>query len=165
MQRALPQSVSDNIVLTCLADFRKYYADHCTQNTCVYEGIPGLLHGFIKRGLKIAVLTNKPQFHAEKCIKKYLDTCAIEIIIGQGNKDNLPAKPNPAGALKIAQVFNIPPEEILYLGDTAIDMKTAVVAGMTPVGVAWGFRPVKELQGSGAQHIVEIPSEILHLLD
>lgn len=166
LERALPHSAQDeNNIKTCLADFRHYYADHCTNKTHVYDGIIELLKQLTKRGLRIAVLTNKPQLHAEKCIKKYLNDCAIEFVIGQGNKYYLPLKPDTAGAMKIALDFNLPPEKILYLGDTAIDMKTACLAGMIPVGVTWGFSPVEELQDNDAEHIIEKPSEIMKLLD
>jgi phosphoglycolate phosphatase len=160
-----PDSREDKTVDRCLTEFRDYYADNCESKTYPYEGIIDLLKEIAKKNIIIAVLTNKPQFHSEKCIKKYLKDINIDIIIGQGNKDNLPPKPDPAGALHIARRFNISAGKILYIGDTAIDMKTARAAGMFPLGVSWGFRPVEELQESGAELIIQRPSEILGCLD
>jgi phosphoglycolate phosphatase len=68
------------------------------------------------------------------------------------------------GALEVAERLNIPPGGVLYVGDSAIDMKTAIAAGMFPVGVCWGFRPVEELQDGGAQALIERPLDILNLL-
>jgi phosphoglycolate phosphatase len=166
LQRTLPRSARDEATVeTCLADFREYYADHCEIKTFAYDGIVKLLHELSARHMRIAVLTNKPQLHADKCVNKYLSDCGIEAVIGFANEYDLPPKPDPSGALKIAALFNIPPEHFLFLGDTSIDMKTATAAGMIAVGVGWGFRPVKEMLDSGAKHIIDKPMELLDLLD
>lgn len=166
LQRALPPSAQDEATVEkCLADFREYYADHCEHKTFAYDGIIELLKEFSARHIRIAVLTNKPQPHSEKCINKYFADIDIETIIGFGNKYNLPPKPDPSGALKIAAIFNLTPEQFLFLGDTSIDMKTATAAGMLAVGVSWGFRPVKEMVDNGAKRIIDKPVELLKLLD
>ena len=77
----------------------------------------------------------------------------------------MPKKPDPAGMLEICQRLLVSPEDFLYLGDTATDMKTAVAAGGYPVGVLWGFRTEKELNDNGAQAIIKKPLDALDLLD
>ncbi len=67
-------------------------------------------------------------------------------------------------AVEVAERLKLPPADFFYLGDSAVDMKTATAAGMFPVGVLWGFRPAEELKEAGAQALIERPSEILNLL-
>ena len=86
---------------------------------------------------------------------------AFSVVIGAS--ESLPLKPDPAGALEVARQLGIPPTESLYLGDTAVAMKTAVAAGMFAVGVQWGFRP-NELEGNGAQALIVRPEDIVGLL-
>ena len=72
--------------------------------------------------------------------------------------------PDPAGALAIAAAIGAQPGECLYVGDTNTDMRTARAAGMHAVGVLWGFRDRDEWVGSGAEHVVAKPEEVLALL-
>ena len=80
-----------------------------------------------------------------------------------GQRDGIPLKPDPHGAHEIAENLGISPERFLYLGDTGIDMKTAVSAKMFPVGALWGFRPEDELREHGAKALIERPMELLTL--
>ncbi len=82
-----------------------------------------------------------------------------------GASDAFPRKPNPAGALAIARTLGVLPGECLYVGDSGIDMQTAVAAGMFPVGVLWGFRGKEEIQAAGAQRMISYPSELTGLLN
>jgi phosphoglycolate phosphatase len=77
----------------------------------------------------------------------------------------VPKKPDPAAALLIAQKLKIPPSRFLYLGDTNTDMKTALAAGMFPVGALWGFRTADELTQNGAKALLEHPLQLLDLFD
>ena len=55
-------------------------------------------------------------------------------------------------------------EDILYVGDSNVDMQTAHHAGVTAIGVAWGFRPRTELEALHPAHIIEKAEELLPLL-
>ena len=76
----------------------------------------------------------------------------------------MPNKPNPAGTLQLARQLGISPAEFLYLGDSDIDMKTAVGAGMYPIGAGWGFRSEQELLTAGAKVVIKQPEELLQYL-
>ena len=76
----------------------------------------------------------------------------------------MPRKPEPAGVLEIAETLQLAPGDLLYLGDTAVDMQTASSAGCIAIGVLWGFREAEELWENGAQHLIETPLELLELL-
>ena len=83
----------------------------------------------------------------------------------RGADGHTPVKPDPAAALEVARRIGIPPGRFLYLGDTDTDMRTAVAAGMYPVGALWGFRTAEELSANGAQAVLKTPPDLLHLLD
>jgi phosphoglycolate phosphatase len=109
----------------------------------------------------MAILSNKPHGSARECADKLLGSWVFDVVVGAS--ESLPLKPDPTGALEVARQMGIPPSECLYLGDTAVDMKTAVAAGMFAVGVKWGFRP-NELRENGAQALMDRPEEIVKLL-
>jgi phosphoglycolate phosphatase len=157
-----PENRDDETIRRCLKMFLEDYNQNWNIKTKPYKGVPGMLDALAARGLKMAVLTNKPDNNAKSCVAELLSNWNFEMVLGQ--RDGLPRKPDPAGALEIAEIFQIAPSEILYLGDTAVDMQTALAAQMFPVGALWGFRPQKELQENGAQAFLKQPMDILALL-
>jgi len=161
--RALPADKRDaETVRSCLEAFRADYDRHWNVKTRPYDGVGTLLDALTARGLKRAILSNKPHEFTELCVREFLSRWSFDAVIGQ--REGVPLKPDPAGALEIALTLGIPPAAFVYLGDTAVDIKTAIAAGMTPVGVLWGFRPAEELRESGAQILIEQPIEVLGLL-
>jgi phosphoglycolate phosphatase len=107
------------------------------------------------------VLSNKPHDFTQICVCEFLDKWTFTHVIG--NREGLSKKPDPTGALQIADMLGVEPMEIVYIGDTATDMETAVAAGMYPVGALWGFRTAEELKRSGAALLAERPENILEL--
>jgi phosphoglycolate phosphatase len=161
--RALPEEQrNDDTIRACLEDFRQDYARNWNVKTRPYDGIKEMLDALTVRGLKIAVLSNKPHEPTKRCVVDLLPNWTFDVILGQ--RDAVYRKPDPAGALEVAERLNIPPADFLYLGDSAIDMKTAIAAGMFPVGVLWGFRSAEELLENGARALIKRPLEILNLL-
>jgi phosphoglycolate phosphatase len=94
-------------------------------------------------------------------VEQLLSKWKFDVILGE--RPGVPRKPDPAAALEIAQRLDIKPEQIIYLGDTGIDMKTATAAGMYPVGALWGFRTREELMENGAAMVIAEPMELLTL--
>ncbi len=127
-----------------------------------YDGIAEMLTALVNKGLKIFVLTNKPHDSACECVEDLMPDWTFDMTLGA--RDDVPKKPHPAGAIEILEATGIKGEEMLYLGDTSVDMETAKGAGMVPVGVLWGFRERAELEESGARHIISHPLELLKLL-
>lgn len=161
--RALPPANRDEqTIQDCLDGFRADYDQNWQVATQPYDGIAEMLDALTARGLKLAVLTNKPHEFTQRCVEELLPRWTFEAVLGQ--REGFPRKPDPAGALEIANRLQIPPANFLYLGDTAVDMQTARAAGMFPVGVLWGFRPAEELQASGAQMLIERPGEVVGLV-
>ncbi|HOX38481.1 MAG TPA: HAD family hydrolase [Candidatus Brocadiia bacterium] len=142
---------------------RQRYSGHSLDRTRPYPGVPELLAALAARGIPFCVFSNKPHGETVKIARALFP--GIEFAGVQGQQPGLPRKPDPAGALLAAQSIGIEPADFLYVGDTATDMQTALAAGMTPVGVLWGFRDRAELSAAGAAHIVSRPDEILEILD
>jgi phosphoglycolate phosphatase len=163
IKRALGEAAEPNAVRRCLEDYLALYRDVCGEYARPYPGITDLLDALTARGLPLAVLSNKPHDLTLKNIAMFFPDIPFHSIFGQ--RDNVPRKPDPRGALEIAESLGLDPGRILYLGDTAVDMTTALSAGMMPVGVLWGFRDETELRNAGAAFILSHPRELLSLID
>jgi phosphoglycolate phosphatase len=163
IKRALPgEKLDDEIIAELVKAYREAYGIYWKIKTQPYEGVPEMLDMLTARKLKLAVLSNKPDDFTKRCVRELLSRWTFHIVLGY--QDGISAKPDSAGALQIAEQFGIPSGDILFLGDTSVDMKTAVAAGMYPVGALWGFRSEAELISSGANKVIERPQEILTLL-
>ena len=143
-------------------EYQAYYQDHTLDTTQPYPGIPELLKALTERGIQVCVLSNKP--HADTCgvVRHFFPEIPFAQIRGQ--VEGVPVKPDPTGALMIARALGLKPEAFVYLGDTNVDMRTAVNAGMHPVGVTWGFRPAEELAQAGAEHLIGNPLDLLRFV-
>ena len=146
-----------------LEAYQADYAQHSRVNSCAYKGVAEMLQGLLDRGLKIAVLSNKDQADVDKVLSYYFPTIAFSVI--RGRVEGVPLKPDPAGALLIAQDLGLTPAECWYVGDTSMDMNCGKAAGMETVGVLWGFRPREELVASGARELIAEPEELLHIVE
>ena len=143
-------------------DYQAYYQEHAQVLTEPYPGVEDMLRVLRKRGIRLAVFSNKP--HADTCrvVAHFFPDVDFEVVRGQ--MEGVPVKPDPAGALAIAEDMRLSPEEFVYLGDTGTDMRCAANAGMRPIGVLWGFRTAEELLESGAQALIEEPSQLIGML-
>jgi phosphoglycolate phosphatase len=161
--RALPENHRDEAALArSIAAIREEYSKRWANNTCPYEGIPELLDALTARNIKTAILSNKPDESTKATVSKLLPKWHFQFIVGASPA--VPKKPNPKAALEIARSLDISPDELIYVGDTATDMATAVAAGMYPVGALWGFRTAEELTQSGAKKLIKEPGDLLELL-
>ena len=145
-----------------IAAFQQEYAKNWQEHTKAYEGIAELLDYLSTNGYRLAVLSNKPQHFTELCVQTLLANWQFHSVLGQ--REGVPRKPHPAGALETARLLDLPPSAILYVGDTGVDMRTAQQAGMDAVGVLWGFRDAEELRATGAEILVQTPQELVRFL-
>lgn len=160
VRKALPDSfrTSDNINKYTDAVAKEYGA-RWDKKTRPYAGIIDMLSTLTGIGVKMSILSNKPHKFTLKVVEKFLPANCFEYVFG--DREGVPKKPDPAGALEISSLMNIPPERFLYVGDSDTDMITATSAGMYPIGVKWGFRDPNELIRTGAKTILENPQELL----
>lgn len=162
--RALPEQMRDSRTIElCLKKFNDIYETEFNVRSRLYEDIPELLNHLTESGVKLSILTNKPYVFTEKYVESHLCDWPFEVVIG--HMDGIPRKPDPAGALKIIDMLGVNRSEIVYLGDTGVDMTTAKKAGVYPVGVLWGFRDEKELVEHGADTLIGRPLELLDLIE
>ncbi len=163
IERILPQEErTEARIEQCRQEFVAYYKVHMEDKTSVYEGITELLVELKNRGLKIAVATNKVHIAVKPLMEKYFPEIRFDSMIGQ--REGVPVKPAPQIMFDILRETGCEQSEALHVGDTATDMQLAHNAGVTPVGVLWGYRPLKELQEAGAKFIIEKPEELLGLV-
>ena len=161
--RALPEGHRDAATVEALLCYiEEEYASHWGDATNPYAGVPELLDALTSRGISMAVLSNKPHGFTELMISKLLPRWRFEPVVGA--MPSVPIKPDPAAALQIVQRLNMQPSDLLYVGDSGVDMMTAVSAGMYAVGALWGFRTADELLSSGAQTLINTPTDLLSLL-
>lgn len=138
--------------------YQRRYETHNRVHTRPYPGVTELLKRLAGRGIPVCVLSNKPHEDTKQVLAYFFPEIPFSVILGQ--TDRFPVKPDPAGALWIAEQLKLAPSDFLYLGDTAVDMTCACRAGMHPVGVLWGFREAEELTGSGAERLIASPEEL-----
>lgn len=160
LERAQPDAGPDTIDMLFKL-FREYYDNHCTDMTKPYAGIPELLMDLRDRDIALAVTSNKYQAAVEKIIGHYFPDIEFAAVLGENGQR--PRKPDSSIVFEALNIHHCPKQEVLYVGDSAVDMETARRACVESCGVTWGFRPVSELQAAYADHIVSDPSEILTL--
>lgn len=158
-QRALPVE-SEEVVSTCVDAMREEYGRRWDLKTRPYPGIEKMLDELKRRGLVLTVFSNKPDDFTKMVVSHYFGDDRFAVVMGA---KLFSPKPDPAGALHISEQLGIDPGQFVYVGDTNTDMRTAVGAGMYPVGVAWGFRTEQELVESGAEVVVRTPGELFNL--
>jgi phosphoglycolate phosphatase len=165
VRRSLPAAASGNeaLVNELVPLMRAEYSLRWKAKTRPYDGIPELLDGLTHRGLRLAVLSNKPHQATLEVVAHFFPGWSFDATFGA--RPNVPIKPDAGAALEVSRKLGVPPEAFLYLGDTNTDMKTALSAGMFPVGVLWGFRTAEELRSAGAKVLVSAPRDVLSLLD
>ena len=142
--------------------YDEIFAVDCLKDVKPYEGITKLLNSLKAMGIKSVVLSNKSQLGVEKNINEIFGAGVFDLIYGE--RAGIPKKPDPTSLNMIIEELGLSKPEILYVGDTATDMKTALRAGVTSIGVLWGFRDEVELRENKADYIINNPSEILEII-
>ncbi len=161
-ERALPAADRlPEVVTDCAAGFARHYAHGWNLHTRLYPGISEMLDEVSRRGIRLAVLSNKPHPFTCQCVKHFLSAWNFEVVAGQ--KDGIPKKPDPAGAWAVAKELDLEPVRLAYVGDSSVDMQTARNAGLDPIGVSWGFRSREELWQHGARLVIDDPRQLLDI--
>ena len=154
-----PESRSDESVLEMKSHFVPYYNSHICDKTEPYPGIIEMLDILAKEGITLAIASNKYQEGTEILVKKLLNRYGFIRILGQ--RDNKPIKPDPEIINEImSAVPGIKAEEVIYCGDSDVDMQTGINAGIKTIGVTWGFRTREELRAYDPWLLAEKPEEI-----
>lgn len=161
--RCIPEEKrTEAMIDTCLDDFRTAYGERMMNRTQPYDGILPLLKQLKKAGVSVGVLSNKYDLAAKSLIRHFFGDL---VQITYGERPDTPRKPDPTSTLQLLRELGGDPTTTLYIGDSATDMQTAKNAGLSAVGVTWGFRPAEELTAAGADALVHSPAELLPLFE
>lgn len=162
MEKAHPDANPETIDLM-LNYFKEYYTEHCLDNTKPYPGISQLLSSLQEKGVGLAVASNKYQEATTKIIKGCFPD--VEFVAIEGQIEGRNRKPDPSIIFSILAQYPVAKKDILYIGDSGIDMETAKRACVEAIGVSWGFRSVSELRRANADYIITQPSQLLERLN
>lgn len=164
IERALPiDNANEEEVNKLHKVYVEYYSNHMFDRTKIYDGITDLLEFLNKKGYSLAIVSNKPDSLTKKTVQKFFREELFNIVTGK--KDEYEPKPNPDLTNEVIKDLGINPDECAFVGDSSMDILTAINANVLPIGVSWGFRSKEELIQNGAKYIVDTPSEIIEILD
>ena len=163
IERCIPENkCTEAMVDICLDEFRTAYNERMMNRTQPYDGILPLLRALKKAGVAVGVLSNKYDVAAKGLIRHYFGDL---VQITHGERPGIPRKPDPTSTLALLRELGGNPATTLYIGDSAVDMQTAKNAGLTAVGVTWGFRPADELRQAGAAALADSPADLLPMFE
>ena len=161
VERVLPEGAQHDFD-RALARMREEYAVHWKIKSRPYPGIPEMLDALVEKKIPLCVLSNKPDQFCQLTMEHFFGRWPWAVVMGES--EQFPRKPDPAGALAIAERLGIAPGEFLFLGDSPMDVACALNAGMNPVGATWGFREKATLKEAGGKIFIDKPQDLLNIL-
>ncbi len=157
----LPLQEDEEKVTEVLTLYRKMYDNVYMETETTYEGIPEVFTELHKRGYLLAILSNKPDAYMPPLAKALLPDGTYQI--SRGQRPGAAAKPDPECVFTLTDELGVSPSECALVGDSNVDMLTAKNAGLTAVGVTWGYRSEEVLRETGADFIVHTPLSLLDI--
>ena len=157
IRSSFPENISREITDRAYVYFKEYYAKHCMDRTVPYPGIPELLSSLRERGLRLAVVSNKDEALTRELMEHFFPGIFSAV---KGRRDGVAVKPDPTLVFETLSELSLRPAEVLYLGDSNVDMQTAQNAGLASCGVLWGFRGREELLEAGADCLAASPEAL-----
>jgi phosphoglycolate phosphatase len=158
--RALPdEEKTEENMMRMRTHFVPYYDAHNADLSAPYPGIVALLEELQAKGLRMAVASNKYQEATVKLVKHYFPMIDFVEVLGQ--REGINVKPDPSIVFDILKKAGVSKEETLYVGDSGVDMQTAINAGVDAIGVTWGFRPRTELEDFQPMGLIDQAEELL----
>ena len=161
IERSVPEGTSKELIDKTFECFKTYYAVHCNDKTKTYPGVMDMLKELKKNGYKIAVLSNKAQYAVTKLCDIYFNNLLDDAV---GARENVAKKPSPAALYIWAENNNINLNNVIYVGDSDVDVATANNAGVRGIAVTWGFRSRELLIKCGAENLADNTDELLQIL-
>lgn len=163
LERSIPESVLSEKNLNIAYDaFVNKYQQCYADKTKAYDGIKRMLSDLKALGIKMTVNTNKRDDYAKKLIYLHFGEDIFLEVLGEGRAFS--KKPEPEGALYLARLMDCAPDRVVYIGDSQTDAATGLNAGMSVIGVCWGFRGRTVLEECGVDYIAETPQEIVDII-
>lgn len=157
MSRMVPGGKENPLFGQILEEYGAYYQSHCQIRTCPYEGVPEVLEKLKKRGVKLAIVSNKGDGAVQELNRYYFGE-AIGTAVGE--RPGIRRKPWPDSVLEALRILGVPGEKALYVGDSEVDYETAKRAGIACALVSWGFRDREFLRSFSPDYLADIPLEL-----
>ena len=158
---SLPEGTGEAEAERCLEVYRPIYKRNMNNHTRPYKGIMGLLEALKQRGVRMAVVSNKPD---RPCVELVQNLFRNYIDVAVGDSDERPRKPDRAAVDEALKRLGARTEDAIYVGDSEVDVQTARNAGLPCVCVTWGFRDREVFEEEGAEHIIDAPTELLGII-
>ena len=159
IHRALPASADgdEEAFQETLQAFKSYYARHNNDTTAPYDGIEALLDRLHQAGVRQAIVSNKNDPNVKALTRDYFSRW---IPLAVGEQEGVRRKPAPDTVLKVMEEWGLKPSEVIYVGDSDVDVETARNAGVDCAAVCWGFRTEDELRAAGATALFHTPKQL-----
>lgn len=161
IERSVPDGTPSDMVDKCLEDFRNHYKLHSADTTKPYDGILPLLSALRSRGYRLAVVSNKADFAVQTLVAKYFPDLFDFAV---GDREGINRKPSPDSVYEAMRVLDVTRDEVVYVGDSEVDIETSRNAQVPCVAVTWGFRDKCVLEGLGPEYIIDKPSLLTEVL-
>jgi phosphoglycolate phosphatase len=158
VKRALGEAHEPTLATSVIDSFKDHYDANWQSGTRAYEGITEALESLSEAGYPLAVLSNKPHAFTTAMTQRVFPTIEFAAVLGQ--RDGVPHKPEPQGALEIAKMTGHPPLDCIVIGDSTMDLETARRAGMRAIAVTWGYHDRERLIEAGATHMIDHPNQL-----
>jgi phosphoglycolate phosphatase len=158
VMRAGPKGADPALTESLLRLYLRDYALSWRDGTSVYPGIPEVLDRIRESGRSVGVLSNKTHDFTAEIVNALFPGFEFVAVLGQ--RDGVPPKPDPSGALEIAATAGVQSADAVLIGDSTVDLETARRAGMRGIGVSWGYHDREALAGSGLREIADDPGQI-----
>lgn len=143
--------------------YGRIFHDNCTYHVTPYEGIREMLGELKDRGVRLAVVSNKPHGQTVDVVQQIFGDGIFDYV--QGQSAEFPKKPDPAAVLYLMEKMGLAREACTYVGDSEVDVETARAAGVAGVAVTWGFRSEESLKEAGAEVLIHRPAELLSYVE
>lgn len=157
IRRAVPEGTSEEKIMEVLTAYRAYYQDHCQIKTRVYDGLLDMLSELKAKGIKLAVVSNKPDSAVQKLSREYFGD---RMDFAVGPSDGVRCKPYPDMVEAALRALDAEKKDAVFVGDSEVDVQTGLNAGLPVIAVSWGFRPREVVIAAGAEKIADNASEL-----
>lgn len=161
IERSVPDNTDADTLEKCFGDFKLHYRDHSADNTKPYDGITGLLEELKRTGYSLAVVSNKADFAVQTLVEEYFpDLFSFAV----GEREGIRRKPFPDSVNEAIKVLGVSSDEVVYVGDSEVDVETSRNAGVPCIAVTWGFRDKSVLEALCPEYIIDKPSQLTDIL-
>lgn len=163
MQRCIDkQNISDDELDIAEKQMIIEYKECCHDKTKPYEGIEEMLGKLRDMNILLAINSNKNDDYAKKLIEISFPYIDKNLVLGK--RPGLPVKPDPINNSELLQRMNVQKEEVLYVGDSLVDVQTAKNSNLKAISVSWGFVDKEKLESGKPDYLIDKPQELVDII-